>query len=101
MEYKFDPVAYAERQAEIAKLMARVKEKQLYLSGLIASGKVDMNDARFRNATMPGILGDHWASFIELPESAQIEALSLTEFKGMAWQSLLQCRPIFEIHKSS
>jgi hypothetical protein len=78
--------------------MADVERKRLLLAQRLREGALDLNDARSRNAAMPGILGLRWAEFIELPLAAQtqaLETLSEPRFRGMAWQSLLQCSPFF------
>lgn len=99
MNYPFDPVAYADRQAEIAKMMARTNAKRVALGSLIASSDFDLVDARRRNASMPGILGELWTKFLDMESSEQLKALEVPEFQGMAWQSLLQCDPIFRLSK--
>lgn len=95
MQPPFDPVGYADRQAEIAKVMARVNAKRLALAEKLESGLADSDDARRRNESMPGVLGERWSAFIALPIPEQVAALGKTEFEGMAWQSLLQCSPYF------
>ncbi|MDR1969647.1 MAG: hypothetical protein LBQ32_13320 [Burkholderiaceae bacterium] len=92
-----DPSAVALRQAAIAKVMAQVERRRLLLAQHLREGAIDLEDARMRNAGMPGILGQRWAEFIELPLVAQtqaLETLSESRFHGMAWQSLLQCSPL-------
>lgn len=95
MQSAFDPVGYADRHAEIAKVMARVSLKRLALAEKLERGLADADDARRRNASMPGVLGERWSAFIALPMPEQVSALGRTEFEGMAWQSLLQCSPYF------
>jgi hypothetical protein len=96
--------AVALRRAAIAKVMAEVERRRLLLAQRLREGLVDLEDARARNATMPGILGQRWAEFIELPLTAQtqaLETLSEPRFHGMAWQSLLQCSPFLPRRVSS
>ena len=90
-----DPVLVAERKQAIAELMTRVDASRLRLRDSIARGQVDAEDARRRNASMPGVLGERWTQFMALTRAAQVAALEQPEFNGMAWQSLLQCSPFF------
>lgn len=99
-----DPSAVALRHAAIAKVMADIERRRLLLAQRLREGTVDLGDARVRNAAMPGILGQCWAEFIELPLAAQtqaLETLSEPRFHGMAWQSLLQCSPFMLKKKAS
>lgn len=95
MEPRYDPIAIAERHAAIAVVMARVNAKRAALAQRIQASQVDAKDAHRRNETMPGYLGELWADFLAMPQPQQIKALRHDEFKGMAWQSLLQCSPYF------
>ena len=74
--------------AESARLRAR-------LAQAIERGEVDDQDADRRNSAMPGVLGDLWRDFLALPTPERLRALSQDAFKGMHWQSLLQCSPFF------
>lgn len=40
-----------------------------------------------------GTLRTAWAEFIALPTTDQVEALESNDFRGVPWQSLLQCNP--------
>jgi hypothetical protein len=97
------PSALALRRAAIAEVTAEVARKRLLLARRLRDGAVDLADARSRNAAMPGVLGQRWAEFIELPLTAQtqaLEALHEPRFHGMAWQSLLQCSPFMPKRES-
>ena len=76
--------------------MAQVERKRQSLAERLRAGDVDLADARRRNATMPGRLGELWGIFIELPRERQIEALGVAQFHAMSWQSLLQCSPFLQ-----
>lgn len=91
-----DPAAVAARQAAITKVMAQVGQKRQSLAERLRADDVDLADARCRNATMPGRLGELWGVFIELPRERQIEALGAPQFHAMSWQSLLQCSPFLQ-----
>lgn len=88
-----DQAAFNARQAEIEKIMRGVTQKRYKLTERIVRNDVDTDDARQRNKKMPGLLGELWAVFIELPAEQQVKELDCPQFKGMAWQSLLQCNP--------
>jgi hypothetical protein len=83
----------AQRQAEIAKVVAQVDRKRTLLAQRLLAGEFDLQQARDRNAGMPGVLGQRWAEFLDLPASEQAATLREPRFRGMAWQSLLQCSP--------
>jgi hypothetical protein len=91
-----DPVALRQRQDAIAELMGRVTASRLALRQRLADGDVNADNARQRNASMPGFLGELWGAFMQLPLQSQLDALAVTEYRGMAWQSLLQCSPYLE-----
>ena len=88
--------AVATRQAEIAKVMAQVERKRYSLAERLRNSDMDLADARRRNASMPGRLGELWGLFIELPRESQVEALGIAQFHAMSWQSLLQCSPFLQ-----
>lgn len=92
---RHDPIAVEERRAAIKVVMARVVAKREQLSKRIQANQVNVDDARLRNKAMPGYLGELWTEFLELPSDQQVEVLNHESFKGMAWQSLLQCSPYF------
>ncbi len=82
-----------QRQAEIAKVLDQVDRKRAMLAERLLAGELDLDAARARNAGMPGVLGARWAEFIELPPGEQVAAMREPRFRGMSWQSLLQCSP--------
>lgn len=97
-EHHSDPVAVAARRLEVAKLITHTDKRRAWLADLIASGRADSQAAAAWKRSVPsiGVLDDYWDEFIALPADQQITALKATEFKGMPWQSLLQCCPYFE-----
>ena len=85
--------AAAARREEVEKVMRQVDVKRIELARRIGSDAVDESDALRRNASMPGILGALWSQFIALSRQDKLSSLAESEFKGMHWQSLLQCNP--------
>ena len=97
-EHRSDPVVVAARRREVAKLLAHTDERRAWLADLIASGRADSKAAAQWKQTVPsiGVLDDYWDEFIALPQAQQLDALQSKDFRGMPWQSLLQCCPYFE-----
>ena len=85
--------AVAARHAEIARVMAQVERRREALAARLRVGDIDRDDARRRNAQMPGCLGQLWGWFVELPQQEQLATLQQDTFHRTAWQSLLQCSP--------
>lgn len=75
--------------------MADHLKQRARLAAMIERGETDEEDARRRNAAMPGLLGELWDRFMALSTGDRILALRRDEFHGMHWQSLLQCNPFF------
>jgi len=55
--------------------------------------EAEMEHVKLCNGTVPGLLGALWTEFSNLPLAAQLRALGEPTFRGMSWQSLLQCNP--------
>lgn len=52
-----------------------------------------LSKVRKRNSNRSGMLSALWSEFIDLPRGDQLTALEGARYKGMAWQSLIQCNP--------
>jgi hypothetical protein len=52
-----------------------------------------LSKVRKRNSSKAGMLGALWSEFIDLPRGDQLAALEGARYKGMAWNSLMQCNP--------
>ena len=66
------------------------------LAARLRASDIDRDDARPRNAQMPGRLGQPRGWFVELPQHEQLAALQQDTFHRTAWQSLLQCSPFLQ-----
>lgn len=91
-------IAANEWRVEVERLMLAVASDKARLSRCIEADSVDHDAARRRNLGMPGILGQLWSDFIDLPKDQKIQMLSLDTFENMHWQSLLQCNPYIGGH---
>jgi len=95
-ERQLDPIAASQRQAEIAKVMARVedqKQRLLHLLSVRALTQADISAARALNESTNPILAEHWRQFMSYDLPAQQAALQEPRHNGMHWQSLMQCNP--------
>lgn len=84
-----------ERQQEIRRVQAHVQKRRRELQVLL--GKVSaqqIGDVRAMNRkTNTGYLAELWEEFLRLDHLAMHRMLDAEQFKGMAWQSLLQANP--------
>lgn len=85
----------AEREAAIAQVMLDVDKRKKELASYLAQPipPAALSKVRIRNSNKAGVLGAIWAEFIDLPQREQVRLLEELRFKGMSWQSLMQCNP--------
>ena len=87
--------ASEQRQAEIKRVQAIVKQRRSKLQALL--GELSLRQIRhvreINRKTNTGYLAELWNEFLQLDQSTMQKALAAERFKGMAWQSLLQANP--------
>ncbi|MBP6278585.1 MAG: helix-turn-helix transcriptional regulator [Rhodocyclaceae bacterium] len=90
-----DADASEQRQAEIKRVQAIVKQRRSKLQALL--GELSLRQIRhvreINRKTNTGYLAELWNEFLQLDQSTMQKALDAERFKGMAWQSLLQANP--------
>lgn len=90
-----DADASAQRQAEIKRVQAIVKQRRSKLQALL--GELSLRQIRhvreINRKTNTGYLAELWNEFLQLDQPTMQKALDAERFKGMAWQSLLQANP--------